>query len=355
MAAEHVAEAHGGEDGGAAGLGQGLDLQLAQPLGGPHDVGGVDRLVGGDQDAVAAAELLRQTADDPGAQHVVLHGLTGVVLHERHVLVGRRVEDDLGPVPLEAVADDALVGHRADDDRERHPQLGRLGLHLVEQLVGRVLVDVEDDDLARPGLDELTDQLRADGATTAGDQDDLVAHVPHPRGVEGDLVTGEQLGDLDLPQCDPPVILLGQIPYVREGEDPQARCQADGQDALALGGQRRGAGQDDLLGPALLGDAGDVVTRTVDLDAVDVATVLGDVVIDQGHRFSAHVLVPQVHALDGQRTGLPGSDDEGTGAGARLTCASTALGAAVPQRPGGEASPRGHDDEQRPGHDVGTH
>ena len=83
--------------------------------------------------------------------------------------------------------------------------------------------------------------------------------------------------------------------------------------------------------------------------------MLGDVVIDQGHRFSAHVLVPQVHALDGQRTGLPGSDDEGTGAGARLTCASTALGAAVPQRPGGEASPRGHDDEQRPGHDVGTH
>ena len=271
------------------------------------------------------------------------------------MLVGRRVEDDLGPVPLEAVADDALVGHRADDDRERHPQLGRLGLHLVEQLVGRVLVDVEDDDLARPGLDELTDQLRADGATTAGDQDDLVAHVPHPRGVEGDLVTGEQLGDLDLPQCDPPVILLSQVPYVREAEDPQARCQADGQDALALGGQRRGAGQDDLLGPALLGDAGDVVTRTVDLDAVDVATVLGDVVIDQGHRFSAHVLVPQVHALDGQRTGLPGSDDEGTGAGARLTCASTALGAAVPQRPSGEASPRGHDDEQRPGHDVGTH
>ena len=88
---------------------------------------------------------------------------------------------------------------------------------------------------------------------------------------------------------------------------------------------------------------------------MDVATVLGDVVVDKGHRFSAHVLVPQVHALNGQRACLPGSDDEGAGAGASLTCSSAALGSAVPQRPDGEASSRGHDDEQRPGHDVGTH
>ena len=107
----------------------------------------------------------------------------------------------------------------------------------MEQLVGRVLVDVEDDDLPRSGLDELAYQLRADGAATASDQDDVAAHVPHPRGVEGDLVAGEQLGDLDLPQCDPSVILLGQVPYVREGEDSQTRRQADGQDALTLGGQ----------------------------------------------------------------------------------------------------------------------
>ena len=77
----------------------------------------------------------------PGAHHVVQHRLARVVLHERHMLVGGGVEDDLRPVPLEellhhvAVAD---VGDDLDDVLEGLPDL-------AGDLVEAVFVLVQED------------------------------------------------------------------------------------------------------------------------------------------------------------------------------------------------------------------
>jgi len=67
--------------------------------------------------------------------------------------------------------------------------------------------------------------------------DDMTKHGRHVHGVK---VYGA---------CDD----IPRIAQECRAEQIVLRCQADGQDALTLGGQRRGAGQDDLLGPALLG------------------------------------------------------------------------------------------------------
>ena len=47
-------------------------------------------------------------------QHVVLDRLADVALHQRHVLVGRGVEDDLGAELLEELPHPRLVGDVGD-------------------------------------------------------------------------------------------------------------------------------------------------------------------------------------------------------------------------------------------------
>ncbi len=61
----------------------------------------------------------RGLGDAPGAEHVVVHRLPGVVvLHQRHVLVGGGVEDRRRPVLLRAPRRRARVLHVADHVRE---------------------------------------------------------------------------------------------------------------------------------------------------------------------------------------------------------------------------------------------
>ena len=78
-------------------FGLGLDDQFGEPLRRAHHVGRVHRFVGRDQDEAVDAELVGRLGHQPRAAHVVLDRLARVLLHERHVLVSRRMEDDLGP------------------------------------------------------------------------------------------------------------------------------------------------------------------------------------------------------------------------------------------------------------------
>ncbi|RYZ56776.1 MAG: hypothetical protein EOP08_17985 [Proteobacteria bacterium] len=57
----------------------------------------------------------RGLGDHLGAEHVVLHGLAGVLLHHRHVFVCGGVEDELRAVAGEDRVDAAGVGDVADE------------------------------------------------------------------------------------------------------------------------------------------------------------------------------------------------------------------------------------------------
>ena len=96
-AAEHVAEPHRDEV-PPAGLGDLLHDLLGDPLGGAHDVGRAHGLVGRDEHEVLDPELGGELRDVPGAEHVVGDRLADVALHQRHVLVGRGVEDGVRAV-----------------------------------------------------------------------------------------------------------------------------------------------------------------------------------------------------------------------------------------------------------------
>ena len=61
----------------------------------------------------------RGFGDRPGAADVVLDGLAGVRFHQRHVLVGGGMEDEMRPVLGEDGIDAIGVGDVADDRTDR--------------------------------------------------------------------------------------------------------------------------------------------------------------------------------------------------------------------------------------------
>ena len=93
----------------------GLDDPLAERLALPVDRARVERLVGRDEHEALGRELDGDLRHHLRAEHVVAHRLDRVRLHQRHVLVRGRVEDDLRAVPLEDLAHLRLVLDVADD------------------------------------------------------------------------------------------------------------------------------------------------------------------------------------------------------------------------------------------------
>ncbi len=146
--------------GGCRGLG--LDGPLGERLGGAHHGRRVDRLVGGDEDERRHAELAGDPRHQARRQRVVAHRLDGVVLHHRHVLVGRGVEDHGRPVLAEHLAHPLLllaVGEHGD----RGAEVAIL-LELASDLEQVVLGVVDEDQPRGPDARDLPAQLRADRA-----------------------------------------------------------------------------------------------------------------------------------------------------------------------------------------------
>ena len=99
--AEHVAEAHGHEPrvGGLAR--HGLDDALGERLGQAHHRLGLDRLVGRDEHEASDAEAHRRSRPATWSRSCCCRRPRPGLLHHRHVLVGRRVKDDVGALRLE--------------------------------------------------------------------------------------------------------------------------------------------------------------------------------------------------------------------------------------------------------------
>ena len=116
---------------------------LGEPLGHAHDGHGVHGLVGRNQHEPLHLPFLRGASHDLGSEHVVLDRLERMLLHQRHVLVRRRVVHDFRRVrvqdffhlpPVEDVADDW-------DDSQVLVPTAQLQLGEVEAALGPVEQD----------------------------------------------------------------------------------------------------------------------------------------------------------------------------------------------------------------------
>lgn len=201
VGAQDVAEARGNELGRRLAFlldlaGERLHIDLADTLRAAHHVGRVHGLVGGDHHEALDLVFDGQVSQDLRAHDVVLDGLGDIVLHHRHVLVGRRVEDVLGAVSLEDVLHPGLVGDVGDDGEG--VDLGPFLLDLEADIVQRGFGRIDQDQLVGVEQRHLTHDFTADGAGGAGDEDALPFQV---RGdllhVDMDGVAAQEVLDLD--------------------------------------------------------------------------------------------------------------------------------------------------------------
>ena len=77
---------------------QPLHDQLGHALGHAHDVGWVDRLVGGDQNEIIDPVLPGQQGNVIGAENIIGDGLEAIPLHHGNMLIGCGMEHRLRPI-----------------------------------------------------------------------------------------------------------------------------------------------------------------------------------------------------------------------------------------------------------------
>ena len=105
------------------------------------------------------------------AEDVVSHALRRVVLDQGNMLVGSRVVDRLGPPSLHDASHALLILDRRQQRDQGHRLAGpQLLLQFLLDGVERELALLDQQQLARSGLKDLSAQFAADGAARASDQ-----------------------------------------------------------------------------------------------------------------------------------------------------------------------------------------
>ena len=287
VAAQYISEAHSYEVGVGLAVHH-LHDHLAEALGGAHDVRRVHRLVRGDQDELLHARCGCGLRHLISSFHVILDRLIRAVFHERHMLVGRSVEDDVRMIRLHdalhasCIADGPDEGHQVEP-RIRPPQLLLDG-------IGIIFIYIEDDQRLRIGFGDLPAELAADGSAAPGHQDVL----PFQSGqdlVIIDLYLGapQQVGNLHVPELADADFSVDQLVGRRYGLQLAARVLAYVEDGLLV---RPGRGRDridDAGDPVLLYFLLDVVPVAHDRHALQHPSFFIQVVIDHAADFSVQV------------------------------------------------------------------
>lgn len=265
---QHIAKAHGDEFCVLALTADGLHDHLTQTLGGTHDVGRIDGFIRGDLHKDIRAILVRTTGNVQSAEHVILNGFIGACLHERNVLVCRRIEHDLRPVLCKDVLHFAAVTNAADEDKQIEARY--IAQQFLLNIVCVVLVDIEDDELFGFMGRDLTAELAPDGAASARHQH----HTPLnglqdlPQ-IDFHLLAAEKIGDLHGAHLFDHRLARDKLIDTGQDLDLAARGDADLMDPVDLRLERGWHGDEDLLDPVLVDNARDVLRAADDFHAFE--------------------------------------------------------------------------------------
>ena len=153
-------------------LRQVLHNHFAAALGGAHHVRRVHRLVGANHHKLSDLIEQRKEGHIKGSDNVVLNRFHRAIFHQGHMLVGRRVENNIGLVGLENMAHALVVTH-ASDQRHQVQGVAVFHHHFLLDFVGIVLVNIDNDQLPRSILCNLAHEFATDRATATRNHADL--------------------------------------------------------------------------------------------------------------------------------------------------------------------------------------
>ena len=309
VAAEHVAEANSHAL-HARLFAVALDQHFGDALGCAHHVRRVDGLIRRELHEALHAVRAGGFKQIARAEHVVFDGLGRAELHQRHMLVRRRVENDLRVIQVKDLVEAMLVANRADQ-RDNRAILAIALAQIVHQLIRAVFVNLKDNQQLRLEPHDLAADFRTDGAAAARHHDDLAGKITRDGiGIQLHLLAGEEVGDVQL--ADERGRFTGALIRVRRlGEDARVavRLVAQLEDFLhALARPQRRNGDDDLPNPVAGDELGDILRRAANRHVLNPQPLLVARVVHQNDRLAqlARVFVADV---DGIRARLARADD----------------------------------------------
>ncbi len=219
-----------------------LRVQLAHPLGRPHDARGPHRLVGRDEHEFPDTIFDGKIDAVLRADNIVVHRRVRIQLAEPDMLVGRRVEDDLGHGFPEQVLEVAIVGDTGQ--HFPHTVIRKLFRNPVEI----VFAVVHHDDRLRAILDALPHELASDTPPAARDHDPLTLDkaLDHVL-VEILGIAREQILDLNVPELTRKSTRFDNMPNRRQDLDHIEKATHLFIDAVHLRAARAGNGDEQQI------------------------------------------------------------------------------------------------------------
>src|SRR5690625_4972086 len=152
-----------------------LHIQFGYALGCAHDIAGIDRLVGGNENKGANAVAHGGVGQPPRANDVVAKRLAHLVLQHGQMLVGGGVKNDFGPRATEQGFNRGRIAHVTQHGF--YHQVAEFRLELVIDAVQVVFTAVQHDQAGRVEVGNLPAQLGAYGPATAGDKNALACEA----------------------------------------------------------------------------------------------------------------------------------------------------------------------------------
>ena len=296
-----------------------LHDHLTAALGRAHDIGGIDRLIGGDHHKALHLIFFGKVHHVERAEDIVLDRLGRRNLHQRNMLMRRRVEHDLRMIFGKDAVHFRVVAHRRDQGNEIQA-VAVLDIQLLLDVVGVILIDIHDDDLFGAVLSDLAHQLGADGTAAARNHTDLaVDKITDLLLVEGDRRSAEQILDLDVLDLREDlgrIVILEQLAQIGYRLDAAAGFGAVAHDALTL---LLGAGwdrEDHEVDVVLAADKRDILGESDDLHTHQLGMILRRIIVHQTYRQDhiggvIRILLGVFDLLQDHARGITGADDQG--------------------------------------------
>ena len=223
------------------------------------------------------------------------------------MLVSRRVEHHRGVIGLKHLVQPFFVPDGAHQHRYRDiPAVLLLQLH--QKLIGAVLVDIKNKQLAGLEAHHLTAQLAADGAAAARDQNGLAGKVAgNLVRIQRHLIAGKEIRRVQLAEGS----LLGcaAAHQLRVAEQLHRTMGADTQvdDMVQFAALQGRDGNDDAVDAVAIAQLRDILQRALHRHPVDGLVQLCGVVINRHH--SMPIFLIGLAHVDGPCTGLSCTHD----------------------------------------------
>ena len=288
-----------------------LREQLADALGAAHDVGGVHRLVGGEQNKGCHLMLRTGCQQVFGTQNVGLDRFGRAQLHQRHLFIGCRMEHHVGVVQLHNLVK-ALFFPGAAHQRHYRGIAAINSFQFPLQFIGAAFAGIQNQQLPGTVPHDLAAKLAAHRTGAAHHKDHIIPDVlADLLGIQVQLLPGEEVAHIQITEGASAVAFDGQLfrlfgvgvqlrldgLRVIEDTHPAAGGVAQVDDLPQTVAVQTGDRDDDLPDVVFAHQIRNVRDDAPDGHALNTQAVFGEVIVHQTDRIAegAVFILAEVH------------------------------------------------------------